>query len=108
MTVLTAGSAAMLGAVGLVAPLGAMAQESTRLDEISVEGTGQGRGAGRPGASGRNVVSVSGDPEAGGKGPVEGFVANTSTAGTKTAAPIIETPQSLTVIGRDRIETLQL
>ncbi|SFL26843.1 TonB-dependent siderophore receptor [Methylorubrum salsuginis] len=107
MTVLTAGSAAMLGAVGLVAPLGAMAQESTRLDEISVEGSGQGRGAGRPGGPGRNVVSVSGDPEAGGKGPVEGLVANTSTAGTKTAAPIIETPQSLTVIGRDRIETLQ-
>lgn len=108
ISVLGAGSAALLGAVGLVAPLGALAQESTRLDEISV--AGEGGGSGRPGgrAPGRApVVSVSGDPEAGGKGPVEGFVARTSTAGTKTAAPIIETPQSLTVIGRDRIEAQQ-
>ncbi len=107
MPVLSAGSAALLGAVGLVAPLGALAQESTRLDEISV--AGEGGGTGRPGgrAPSRNVVSVSGDPEAGGKGPVEGYVARTSTAGTKTAAPIIETPQSLTVIGRDRIDVQQ-
>lgn len=107
MTVLTAGSAALLGAVGLVAPLKAVAQESTRLDEISVEGTGQGRATGRSGAPGRNLVSVSGDPEAGGKGAVEGYVARTSTAGTKTAAPIIETPQSITVIGQDRIQVQQ-
>ncbi|WP_342149806.1 TonB-dependent siderophore receptor [Methylorubrum sp. SB2] len=107
MSVLSAGSAALLGAVGLVAPLGALAQESTRLDEISV--AGEGGGTGRPGgrAPGRNVVSVSGDPEAGGKGPVEGYVARTSTAGTKTAAPIIETPQSITVIGQDRIQVQQ-
>lgn len=108
ISVLGAGSAALLGAVGLVAPLGAAAQESTRLDEISV--AGDGGGSGRPGgrAPGRaNVVSVSGDPEAGGKGPVEGYVAKTSTAGTKTAAPIIETPQSITVIGQDRIQVQQ-
>jgi iron complex outermembrane receptor protein len=107
MSALTAGSAAMLGAIGLVTPRDALAQETTRLDEISVQGDGFVRGPTRNGAPGRAVVSVSGDPEAGGKGPVEGFVAKTSTAGTKTAAPIIETPQSITVIGRDRIETLQ-
>ncbi|GAB6845686.1 iron complex outermembrane receptor protein [Methylorubrum rhodinum] len=110
MSVLSAGSAALLGAVGLAAPLGALAQESTRLDEISV--SAEGRGPVRPGAGIRapgraNVVSVSGDPEAGGKGPVDGFVARTSTAGSKTATPIVETPQSLTVIGRDRIEVQQ-
>ncbi len=97
----------MLGAIGLVTPHDVFAQETTRLDEISVQGDGLVRGPTRNGAPGRAVVSVSGDPEAGGKGPVEGFVAKTSTAGTKTAAPIIETPQSITVIGRDRIETLQ-
>ncbi|WP_232629744.1 TonB-dependent siderophore receptor [Methylobacterium sp. Leaf118] len=98
----------MIGWSGLAA-----AQTATRLEEIAVEGQGQGQGRGAPSgpstaSRGRaNVVSVSGDPEAGGKGPVEGYVARTSTAGTKTAAPIIETPQSITVIGRDRIDVQQ-
>lgn len=109
---------ALLGAVsvGVIGWSGlAAAQPSTRLDEISVEGQGRGPGQsqGVPAGPGNGapvrpgLVSVSGDPEAGGKGRVEGYVARTSTAGTKTAAPIIETPQSITVIGRDRIEVQQ-
>lgn len=55
-------------------------------------------------------ITVQGQSMAGegeGKGPVDGLVARTSTAGSKTATPIIETPQALTVIGRDRMETFQ-
>lgn len=37
-------------------------------------------------------------------GPVEGFVASRSTAGTKTDTPLMETPQSISVIGRDQME----
>ncbi len=43
-----------------------------------------------------------------GKGSVDGLVADTSTAGSKSPLPLVETPQSVTVIGRDRIETLNL
>lgn len=37
-------------------------------------------------------------------GPVTGFVAHRSAAGTKTDTPIIETPQSISVITRDQME----
>ncbi|MEQ9609805.1 MAG: TonB-dependent siderophore receptor [Kiloniellaceae bacterium] len=37
-------------------------------------------------------------------GPVEGFVATRSASGTKTDTPIIETPQSLSVVTADEIE----
>lgn len=40
-------------------------------------------------------------------GPVRGFVAALSATGTKTDTPIIETPQSITVIGAEEIETLK-
>lgn len=36
--------------------------------------------------------------------PVPGYVANRATAGTKTDTPILETPQSISVIPRDQIE----
>jgi len=36
--------------------------------------------------------------------PVTGFVAKRSATGTKTDTPIIETPQSISVIGRDEID----
>lgn len=38
------------------------------------------------------------------KGPVDGVVAKTSATGTKTDTPIISTPQSISVIGREQME----
>ncbi|SNB72812.1 iron complex outermembrane recepter protein [Arboricoccus pini] len=67
-------------------------------------------GAQEAGVSALGEIKVEGQSvagEDGGKGPVDGFVAKTSTAGSKTDTPIIETPQAITVIGRDRMETLQ-
>lgn len=40
-------------------------------------------------------------------GPVKGYVAKRTASGTKTDTPIIETPQSITVIGAEEIETLK-
>lgn len=40
-------------------------------------------------------------------GSVVGYVAKRSATGTKTDTPLIETPQSITVIGADQIETLR-
>lgn len=39
-------------------------------------------------------------------GPVQGFAAKRAASGTKTATDLIETPQAITVIGRDRLEAL--
>lgn len=64
---------------------GARAQEggTTALEEIQV--TGQGR---------KDTA----------RGPVEGYVATRSSAGTKTDTPILETPRSVEVIGRQELE----
>ncbi|MFZ5507576.1 MAG: TonB-dependent siderophore receptor [Pseudomonadota bacterium] len=37
-------------------------------------------------------------------GPVQGYVAKRSATGTKTETPIIETPQSISVLGREELE----
>ncbi|MFC3075196.1 TonB-dependent siderophore receptor [Shinella pollutisoli] len=37
-------------------------------------------------------------------GPVDGFVATRSASGTKTDTPLVETPQSISVVTRDQIE----
>ncbi|KZD07850.1 TonB-dependent siderophore receptor [Oceanibaculum pacificum] len=42
-----------------------------------------------------------------GKGAFDGYVATRSTAGTKTDTPLIETPQSISVVGADQIERLK-
>jgi len=53
------------------------------------------------------VVKVSSKDQAEtGTGPVRGYVARRSTAGTRTDTPIAETPQSLSVITADRIEAM--
>ncbi|MER2266896.1 TonB-dependent siderophore receptor [Methylobacterium oxalidis] len=62
---------------------------SAQLGELSVEGVGNGRGIGVPE-----------DP----RGPINGYVANRSTAGTKTNTPLLETPQAITVIGRQQLD----
>ncbi|MFJ2995194.1 TonB-dependent siderophore receptor [Pandoraea sp. NPDC087047] len=38
------------------------------------------------------------------RGPVNGFVASRSTAGTKTDTSLMETPQAISVIGRDQLD----
>jgi iron complex outermembrane recepter protein len=38
-------------------------------------------------------------------GPVQGFVARRSTTATKTDTALLETPQSITVVGRDQMQT---
>jgi iron complex outermembrane receptor protein len=40
-------------------------------------------------------------------GPLQGYVATLSATATKTDTPLIETPQSITVIGAEEIETLK-
>ena len=42
------------------------------------------------------------------RGPVTGYVANQSMTGTKTATPIVEIPQSLSVIGAEQIRDQKL
>jgi iron complex outermembrane receptor protein len=37
-------------------------------------------------------------------GPVQGYVARRSATGTKTDTPLLETPQSISVIGRDELD----
>ena len=40
-------------------------------------------------------------------GPVRGYVARRSATGTKTDTPIVETPQSVSVVGAEEMETLK-
>ncbi|HEV8389866.1 MAG TPA: TonB-dependent siderophore receptor [Dongiaceae bacterium] len=48
-------------------------------------------------------VKVEGEGESA-TGPVEGYVATEGTTGSKTDTPIIETPQSISVISKDRLD----
>lgn len=71
------------------APIGAArAQESgagtQQLEDIDVQGRGRG---------GQTA-----------EGPIDGYVASRSASGTKTDTPLVETPQSISVVARDEIE----
>ncbi len=61
------------------------------LETLSVEGVGRG-------------PAVAGTDPGGALGPVPGYVASRSTVATKTDTPILETAQSISVIGRKQIE----
>ncbi|MET3693465.1 iron complex outermembrane receptor protein [Methylobacterium goesingense] len=67
------------------------ASQTVTLDTLSVEGTGNGRNA-------------AGNQPGGAVGPVRGYVATESRVATKTDTPIVETAQSISVIGRKQIE----
>ncbi|KQO70616.1 TonB-dependent receptor [Methylobacterium sp. Leaf88] len=67
------------------------ATDAVTLDTLSVEGAGAGRNA-------------SGSQPGGAVGPVPGYVATQSRVATKTDTPILETAQSISVIGRQQIE----
>ncbi len=53
----------------------------------------------RPSAPGQQNIQAGQDP----RGPINGYVADRSLTGTKTNTPIMETPQAISVIGRDEI-----
>lgn len=86
-----------LASVGLLAlavsATGAQAQEAAggkpvELGPVTVEGESEGEGR----------AAEQGD------GPVQGYVATRSRAGTKTDTPLAKTPQSVSVIPREQIE----
>lgn len=83
---LRSGLAGSVAALAIVAPSFAQDADVTQLQRIVVEGQG-GEGS-----------------EQGGVGPVEGVVAKTSRVGAKTATPLHEIPQSVSVIGREEID----
>lgn len=70
-------------------------EASVRLDQLSVEGAGAGVPAG-------DAAATSG----GGGGPsgVTGYTARVSPTATKTNTPLIETPQSVTVVTRQQLD----
>ncbi|WP_347264845.1 TonB-dependent receptor plug domain-containing protein [Nitrobacter sp.] len=59
-------------------------------------------GAAPAGAISLDTIDVQGETA---WGPVNGFVASRSATATKTDTPIIEVPQSISVVTRDQIET---
>jgi iron complex outermembrane recepter protein len=81
----------------VIAPAAAAAQAAATTDielsELSVTGEGPSR-------------SLNGDlyGAGGAVGPVPGYVASRSTVGTKTDTPILETAQSVSVVGRQQIQ----
>ncbi|MCB4769628.1 TonB-dependent siderophore receptor [Ancylobacter sp. Lp-2] len=79
--------ASLLGATSLIAIGAAQAQETG--SEIVLD-----------------TVQVQGSKERG-DGPVDGYVAQQSTAGTKTDTPIADTPVSISVVPRQQIEDQQ-
>ncbi|MFF8800476.1 MULTISPECIES: TonB-dependent siderophore receptor [unclassified Methylobacterium] len=94
---------ALAGASLFALTASASAQQATaRLDELSVEGSGRGAGAtgGQPAQRGADGRVAPEDP----RGPVAGYVATRSVTATKTNTPLIETPQSITVIGTEQIQ----
>ncbi len=49
-------------------------------------------------------ITVSGDQPETATGPVQGYVARRSATGTKTDTPLLEIPQSISVIGREEMD----
>jgi iron complex outermembrane receptor protein len=52
------------------------------------------------------AVTVSADTEESATGRVNGYLAKRSTAGSKTDTPIVETPQSISVVTADRMDAI--
>lgn len=95
---------ALAGASLLSLTVGVAAQQaSARLEELSVEGSGRGAGATGGGQSAQRGPDGRAAPEDP-RGPVTGYVATRSATATKTNTPLIETPQSITVVGREQID----
>lgn len=72
---------------------------NVQLDELSVESRSVGDRYG-PVSSGRPGPGQPENPN----GPIDGFVAKRSVTATKTNTPLIETPQSISVVGRQQLD----
>ena len=72
------------------------AEASVQLETLTVEGQGAPAARVAPAAAVRRIESPT--------GPVDGYVATRSATATKTNTPLIETPQSITVVGREQID----
>ncbi|WP_157944638.1 TonB-dependent siderophore receptor [Mangrovicella endophytica] len=79
----------LLLSCSLLLPAQAYAQDIV-LDTVVVEGNGSG-----------DATSGTGNSAT---GPVEGYTAETTTTGSKTATPLIEIPQSISVVTTDQLE----
>lgn len=109
-------------ALGVAAPAQVLAQTTTRLEEISVQGSrpvdaagaGTSRAVVPDSAAAPNTAANGGLNGPAGAigtppgqespvGPIRGYVATRSATATKTNTPLIETPQSITVIGQTQI-----
>ncbi|MCE4224112.1 TonB-dependent siderophore receptor [Methylobacterium sp. C25] len=84
------------------------AQASAQLNEISVEGQAGPKSIGASSLPGGGLPAstivrpgqvVTEDP----KGPIDGFVATRSSTATKTNTSLLETPQSVSVIGQEQL-----
>jgi iron complex outermembrane receptor protein len=87
--------AVLSAAFAALVPTGAFAQ--TALPTIVVEGEAAPSSAG----AGANDDPTSREAAT---GPVNGYVARSTTAGSKTATPITQIPQSVSVIGREELD----
>ncbi|MFM0736313.1 TonB-dependent siderophore receptor [Paraburkholderia xenovorans] len=96
-----------IAAAGLMFANAACAQQQAQPTAAAApEAAASGAAAtGKPVNSQLPAVVVSGErgPETG-TGPVTGYVAKQSTAGTKTDTPIIKTPQAISVVTRDQMD----
>ncbi len=70
----------------------AVAQEPTELKPVVIQGTGAGNALADDSA------------DASGIGPVRGYVAKRTTVGSKTATPLNEVPQAVSVVGRQEMD----
>lgn len=95
---------ASIVALAAASPAGAQqAGGSTQLEQITVEGQGEGA---RPGGAGGGGAAQSGPPANGTQGVAtsDGYVAKTTRSGTKTDRAIIEAPQVVNTVTQQQIE----
>ncbi|RTL73111.1 MAG: TonB-dependent siderophore receptor [Hyphomicrobiales bacterium] len=74
------------------------------LPPVQVEASKAPKKAATPAAPTKAPAAAPEKPETAAKSP-KGFVAKQSSAGTKTDTPILETPQSISVVTRDQLDT---
>ncbi|MET3694327.1 iron complex outermembrane receptor protein [Methylobacterium goesingense] len=91
----------------LAGPVAAQ-QTSVQLDQLSVEGTappaaGSGSGANLSGGDGGDGGTAATSGGGGGPSGITGYTARVATAATKTNTPLIEAPQSVSVVTREQL-----
>jgi iron complex outermembrane receptor protein len=92
---------ALLGGVAAAALFAAGGLKAqTMLEPIVVEGAGDAAAD----TGGGDAGAATSTSTAGATGPVDGYVAKNTLTGSKTATPITEIPQSVSVVGREEID----